>query len=129
WIQGCWLPWFRHSAQSSSTTQPAATQPSTAEAPEVREWCRNVSKRIQPYHWGIDPCGNIPWKKGGESVRGRPLVYAEFGNPASTNTTLILTMVHADEITPLYLGIQMAHWLVDHPGELKDAHVVVAPLV
>jgi protein MpaA len=40
-----------------------------------------------------------------------------------------MTMVHGDEITPLYLGIEIAHWPKEHPELLIDTYVVIAPLV
>ena len=45
------------------------------------------------------------------------------------NTTLIFSMVHGDEVTPLYLGLQLAHWMHEEKPDLEKMHVVIAPLV
>jgi protein MpaA len=66
---------------------------------------------------------------GGNSVQGRPLVYAEFGNPHAENSTLILATVHGDEVTPLYLALELVHWLKEREKEWKNTRVIVAPLV
>ncbi|MGZ3688773.1 MAG: M14 family zinc carboxypeptidase [Bdellovibrionota bacterium] len=100
-------------------------------APEqVRKWCADLRSSVQELKWALDPCAQgIQWKVGGHSVEGRPLVYAEFGSANSTNTTLILSTVHGDEITPLYLGLELANWLKVHQREYANTRVVVAPLV
>lgn len=104
--------------------------PSPAADPQsVAQWCEALRTKIKQMSWKIDPCKEIEWQTGGNSVKGMPLVYATFGDPKSTNRTLVFSMVHGDENTPLYLGIQLAHWMREHTSELKDAYVVIAPLV
>ncbi len=95
----------------------------------IQNWCSKVEASIAQLKWKIKPCDHISWKISGESVQGVPLVYAEFGDLHSANTTLIFSTVHGDEITPFYLGIQLANWLKDRQGELENTHVVIAPLV
>ena len=95
----------------------------------IPNWCHDVQNSIKGFRWRIDACKGLDWKVGGRSVEGRPLVYAEFGKADATNVTLIFTAVHGDEITPVYLGIQVAHWVKDHEAELGNAKVIVAPLV
>jgi protein MpaA len=98
----------------------------------IAHWCSELHSSIQKLKWNIDPCGKgIQWKVGGRSVQGRPLMYAEFGDmTAATNTTLILSAVHGDEVTPVYVGVQLVNWLREHQSHLgKKARVVVAPLV
>jgi protein MpaA len=95
----------------------------------VAAWCRDVQNSINGFKWKIDACKDLDWKVGGTSVQGRALVYAEFGKNDAPNVTLIFTAVHGDEITPLYLGIQVAHWVKDHEKELGNTRVVIAPLV
>ncbi len=99
----------------------------------VQQWCSEVKDGIRKYKWPIEPCESsgvpIQWQVGGTSVQGRPLVYSEFGDLHSKNITLIFSTVHGDEITPLYLGIQIARWLTDHRNELQGTRVVLAPLV
>lgn len=95
----------------------------------IQTWCSGIREAIGRMHWQIDPCGGLNWKVGGASAEGRPLVYAEFGDPEASNSTLVFTMVHGDENTPLYFGIQLAHWAKEHERELKNARIVIAPLV
>lgn len=100
---------------------------------QIRKWCEDTRAAVHEMNWRIDPCsgaaGTIPWRIGGTSVEGRPLLFAEFGDPSATNTTLVFSSVHGDEITPLYLGIEVAHWLVEHPDEYGKAHVIIAPMI
>jgi len=88
-----------------------------------------MRQSVTSLKWKIDPCDGIQWKVGGKSVQGRPLVYAEFGDPNAENTTLIFSTVHGDEITPLFLGIQLIQWLKTRQSQLVKTRVVVAPLV
>jgi protein MpaA len=100
---------------------------------QIQKWCDDTRLAVHELNWKIDPCtgpaGPIPWRMGGTSVEGRPLVFAEFGEPSASNTTLVLSAVHGDEITPLYLGIEVAHWLVEHQKDYGKAHVIIAPMV
>jgi protein MpaA len=79
----------------------------------------------------MDPCTGVNWEVRGRSVLGRPLPVAEFGDPDSSNTTLVISMVHGDENTPLYSTIQLVRYLVEKEPELRKAgsRVVVAPMV
>ena len=97
--------------------------------PEVSQWCKEVRSSLDQLKWKLDPCEGLQWRVSGKSAMGRPLVYAEFGNQMSTNTTLIFSMVHGDEVTPLYLAIELAHWLKENPSELIKGKVVIAPLI
>lgn len=99
------------------------------EAAQIQKWCEDVQKSVKSLNWKLDPCGGIAWRKGGESVQGRPLVYADFGNVNAANTTLIFSAVHGDEVTPLYLGIQLARWLQEHQTQLENTRVVIAPFI
>lgn len=120
--------WFFGSSkkESSSTSRSAEA---TLSSPEIHQWCSDLKRAIVGFKWKIEPCDGIAWKIGGTSVQGRPIVYAEFGDPQSENTTLVLSMVHGDEITPVYVGIELVHWMKEHPADLAHSHVVIAPLV
>lgn len=95
--------------------------------------CSALDQAFQKRKWGKDSCAlageSFTWQVGGTSVKGRPLLYGVFGNEKSTNTTLILSMVHGDEITPLYLGFQIAAWAKENMVHHPDAKLIVAPLV
>lgn len=96
---------------------------------DLTHWCTELQKSVDQLKWKVDVCKDLPWKIGGKSVQGRPLVYAEFGEESPENTNLVISMVHGDEITPLYLALKLARWAQEHPGELKKMRVVIAPLV
>jgi protein MpaA len=107
--------------------------PTPLESPwSVQTWCEELSKEIQKLGWkNLDPCSGVQWEIGGRSVLGRPLLVADFGDPKSTNTTLVFSMVHGDENTPLYSVIQLTRYLAEHQELFKKsgARVVVAPMV
>lgn len=96
---------------------------------EIAALCKELASEIKTMKWSLDPCQGIDWKVGAHSVKGRPLIYGEFGPRDAINTTLIISAVHGDEITPVYVGFKLVRWLMEHPEELKDSRVVVAPLV
>jgi protein MpaA len=116
------LFWF---AVSLTVQASASTSPSDS----IQKWCTEVQTAVGEFKWKIDPCSGVNWQVGGQSVLGRPIVYAEFGDPNAENTTLIFSMVHGDEITPLYLGLQLANLLKERQSQLINTRVVIAPLV
>ena len=91
--------------------------------------CDGLDKAFEKRSWGRAPCAGLPWKSGGTSVEGRPLIYYEFGSQDSKNTTLIFSMVHGDEITPLYLGFEIVAWAKANMKNYPTARLVVVPLV
>lgn len=78
---------------------------------EMTKFCDEVRGSFKALKWDLDPCNGVKWEVGGKSVNGRPLVYAEWGNAASGNTTLVFAAVHGDEVTPVYLGFALANFL------------------
>src|SRR5579885_2184131 len=80
-----------------------APKPAGFSDPAVEKWCTELLAAMKGFRGQREGCKYKDWKVGGHSIEKRPLVYAEFGNPSSKNTTLVLAMVHVDEITPLYL--------------------------
>ncbi len=95
----------------------------------LEKWCHEVGDSVSALKWTVSSCNGIQWQVGGTSVQGRPLVYAEFGNPKAQNSTLIFATVHGDEVTPLYLALELVYWLKEREKELVNTRVVVAPLV
>ncbi len=95
--------------------------------------CTALDQAFQKRKWGNSACslaGDISvWKIGGKSIKGRPFIYTVYGNEKATNTTLIFSMVHGDEITPLYLGFQIAAWAKENMGAHPDSRLIIAPLV
>lgn len=99
------------------------------ETTSLNTYCQDLAKAATALHWELDPCKDIEWKTGGTSSEGRPLIYAEFGDPTAKNTTLIFSMVHGDEITPLYLALELIQWMNAHKERYTKVHVAIAPLV
>lgn len=95
----------------------------------IEDFCAKMDRTIVDLKWDLKTCAGIRWRADRFSEEGRPLIYAEFGDPRSANKTLIFSMVHPDEVTPLYLGFKLAHFFSDRESELTDAHVIVAPFV
>lgn len=96
---------------------------------DVPALCDGLEKAFKKRNWGDAQCSGVKWSQQGTSVQGRPLIYFEFGSPAATNTTLIFSMVHGDEITPLYIGFELAKWARENMKLYPNARLVLAPLV
>jgi protein MpaA len=117
-------------AKIQAAPAPAPAAPEKAKAdPAIQKWCTELSTAMKGFRWQLEGCKFTDWKVAGTSVKGRPLVYAEFGDLNSKNTTLVLAMVHGDEITPLYLGLSLVNWVAENQASLNGMHVVIAPLV
>lgn len=119
----------RTGQETAAAPDASATSSAKDYSSEIPDLCANLDRSIASYKWDLKTCEGIRWKADRLSEEGRPLIYAEFGEPSSPNKTLILSMVHPDEITPLYLGFKLAHFLRERELELKDAHVIIAPFV
>lgn len=117
-----------------ANAQPSVPPPLFPEDDSVRgaveRLCAEIRKTTLGLNWRLEACGSrFTWRSGGNSVEGRPLIYAEFGDPQATNTTLVLSGIHGDELTPHFVGFQLAQWMADHPAELSGKRVIIAPLV
>ncbi len=62
------------------------------------------------------------------SVKGRPLIYFVCGEQ-NKNTTLLLSGVHGDEITPVYYGLRLVSWVKGEPDLCRDHRIIIAPVV
>lgn len=113
----------------SPIVAPKAVEPVGSVASKIPALCEKMNQALAKHRWKLKTCEDIHWKAEALSEEGRPLIYAEFGQPTSTNKTLILSMVHPDEVTPMYLGFKLVHYLREHELELRDAHVIIAPFV
>lgn len=96
---------------------------------DIPTLCRDIEKAFQKRNWGQNPCQNLNWKFEETSVQGRPLIYIEFGRPEAKNVTLFLSMVHGDEVTPLYFGFEMARWANANMAKYPDSKIVIAPFI
>lgn len=144
WGFGTSSPTSQDKPQAQSSVAPAASPVSAqsvsfqdklaaeekAHVDRVAGWCKELREEVAKLKWNVDPCPEgVQWQIGGNSGSGRPLIYAEFGDRTAENTTLVFSMVHPDEITPLYLGLQLIHWMKEHQRKLPATRVVIAPLV
>ncbi len=111
----------------TSSVAPAPTGKDLSD--QIPALCEKMNESIAGYHWSLKTCEGVRWHSERTSQEGRPLIYAEFGEPKSANKTLIFSMVHPDEVTPLYLVFKLVHYVREHELELKDAHVIIAPFL
>jgi murein peptide amidase A len=96
----------------------------------MKAWCQELSVASKKLKWDLEPCEGLDWKIGGYSIMGRPLPYISFGPETAKNATLILSTVHGDEITPVFLGLRLVQWLKEHEGTLDErSRILVAPLI
>ncbi len=117
-----------------SQTRDARASVESAQADEIQKdipsLCADIDKAYIKRNWGKkSACKGIKWKIGGTSVEGRPLIYFDFGPSTATNTTLIFSMVHADEITPLYLSFSVAEWALENMKKYPNARLVLVPFI
>lgn len=100
------------------------------EVAKEASFCDVLKDSLKNFRWkDLKICDAVTFTEKGKSVEGRPLWYAEFGRKDATNRTLILSMVHPDEVTPFYLGFMLAEYLKGREKNWQDLYVVVAPLV
>jgi protein MpaA len=97
----------------------------------IQSLCRELKQSYTLFKWTDVPvqCDQIPWVVAGQSVKQRPLLYLKFGDFSSNNVTLVLSTVHGDEVTPVYIGFKLIAWLKEHQHEFQKTAVIVAPLV
>jgi protein MpaA len=116
-------------ARADAPAVTAAPSPASAESGRGARWCGDLAATGRTLGWKFDACDGVNWHEGGVSVEGRSLMYADFGDPTAQNVTLVFSEVHGDEVTPLYLAIQLALWLRDPAHRSGGTRVVIAPLV
>jgi murein peptide amidase A len=113
-------------------------KPASAQAPTKSENQKQVSKLIaelkktfkkREFGWDHSMFQDSGWQVGGITVKKRPLLYFTCGKPNSQNSSLILSTVHGDEVTPVYFGFRLVEWLKLHPEVCEKSFIVVAPVV
>ncbi len=111
----------------------------------LADYCEKVEKTFTRYGWGKSNCQNYAWKFVRTSVKGEPLLWRTYGQPAEneaeTEITLIMCGVHGDEITPIKFCYDVLDYMEKvTEGSISDPHtgkkaslkgklVIVAPLV
>ena len=95
---------------------------------EQKKYCDDLTKRFSEIGWREAPCGDVPWQAAYKSNESRPLLYATFGD--GEETTLVMSAVHPDEMTPVPMGFRFAKFLQANPSVVsKGNKVIVLPLV
>jgi len=112
-----------------SAADASVRNPRIFEGEEHKKWCDEIDRSVAEMKWKLPPCEFKGAKVGGYSVKKNPLVYKEYGDSGSNNTTLIFSTVHGDETTAFYIGYQLMNWLEQNVAKSPKAHVVLAPLV
>jgi len=85
--------------------------------------------KTRNYHWDLTVFNEEGWQTKGYSVQGYPLVYYTCGNHDAKNSSLILSTVHGDEVTPVYFGFRLVEWLKARKKLCESNFIVVAPMV
>ncbi len=93
---------------------------------KIKNLCLNIDNKYAELGWKKSLCSGQSWSALYMTSGKNPLIYAQFGkNPK--NTTLILSSVHPNEITPVYVGFRFLETLAE--ADLSDSLVIIAPLV
>ncbi|MDZ4676039.1 MAG: M14 family zinc carboxypeptidase [Oligoflexia bacterium] len=95
---------------------------------EVKKLMDELKASNKKTKWNESIYNPEGWRIGGKSVQGRPLIYFICGEN-NKNTTLMLSSVHGDEITPIYYGFRLVSWIKGEPDLCRDHRVIIAPLV
>lgn len=94
----------------------------------VQNLCSSIDKQFQQFLWEKKPCGDISWETDFVTAKNNPLLYATFGS--GSETTIIISGVHPDELTPIPIAFRLARYLKTNPQIIpRNSKVIVAPLV
>ncbi len=94
----------------------------------IKTFCQQLDRHFVTFGWENDACGDLPWRADLKTVGGLPLMYLDFGQ--GEETTLVLSAVHPDELTPVPMGFRFAKYVAAHPEVYRDnGRVIIAPLV
>jgi murein peptide amidase A len=109
------------------TVPPEAPAPPSA-SESVAQLMKELRESNKKTKWNETIFTEQGWRVGGKSVAGRPLIYYVCGEK-NKNTTLMLSSVHGDEITPVYFGLRLVSWIKGEPDLCRHNRVVIAPLI
>lgn len=94
----------------------------------MKDLTATIKKR--KYEWDMSIFKAEGWQtKDFKSVNGYPLIYYTCGKPDAKNSSLILSSVHGDEVTPIFFGFRLVEWLKAHQHLCENSFIVVAPMV
>lgn len=108
-------------------TSPLKANPSD-EPEAVKKLMDELKAANKKQKWNETLYNQDGWKVRGRSVQGRPLIYFVCGEK-NENTTVMISSVHGDEITPVYFGLRLVSWVKGEPDLCRDHRIVIAPLV
>ncbi len=95
---------------------------------QLGAFCKKLGQQFKKQGWESDPCGSLKWQATLQSADKNPLLFMSFGK--GTQTTLLLSGVHPDELTPIPMGFRLARYLSENPQLVKeDQQIIIAPLV
>ena len=88
-----------------------------------------IQKNYSETKWSDTLYKESPWKIYSEkTAQGRPLIYFVCGE-GNKNTTLLLSSVHGDEVTPVYFGLRLVSWVKGEPDLCRDNKIIIVPIV
>lgn len=95
---------------------------------QVNDFCQRLGQQFKKQGWEDNPCGNLKWQATLQTVDKNPLLFLSVGK--GSQTTLLLSGVHPNELTPVPMGFRLARHLQEHPELIKeDQQIIIAPLV
>jgi murein peptide amidase A len=119
---------FAMTVMSSRAPAAIPSEKPTDEAAQVAALMAELRKANKSRRWNETLYDQKDWKVRGHTAQGRPLIYFSCGENTK-NTTLLLSSVHGDEITPIYFGLRLVMWIKGEPDLCRDHRIIVAPLV
>mgnify|MGYP001206972459 CR=1 FL=1 len=100
----------------------------SGEKQTLEKFCRKLTEKFKKLRWKGDPCGKVKWKTQGYSRKGHPLIYWVYGT--GPKTTLLISGVHPDELTPIPMGFRFANYVLSNPLKINPEtdRVIIIPL-
>ncbi len=97
-------------------------------AKSLENFCQRLQEQFHNFGWKEAPCDGVNWRADVRTANGHPLIYQVFGE--GKETSMVLSAVHPDEMTPVPMGFRFAKYLAANPGVLdKEKRIIVAPLI
>ena len=94
--------------------------------------CQEVNSRFKKFKWDRIVCNPDTWgfEEKYTSSGGHPLFFREFKPQTTESTTLVICGVHGNELSSVYLCINLAREIIyDNQVAFNRSHVIIAPIV
>src|SRR5690348_13904056 len=101
---------FLFLAFGAHAQEPNNAPPSASDESAITKFMTELKTLNKKTKWSETIFPTSGWKMHGKSVEGRPLIYFSCGE-GNKNTTLMLSSVHGDEVTPIYFGLRLVSWV------------------